>query len=140
MSGEGSQQQELGVSEDRQIESWILQQYANTSLHRPLTRPDLIALETRARAGRKGPDLEPALWEDFKDWFIKTIRALKQVLENVVTMLPRQLIHTRINPAFQSSCCCSKCRYSKSYASAQFEEEWRQSNPHCICSLLADCL
>ena len=74
------QQQEPGALRDKHIESWILQQYSSMSLQRPLTRPDLIALETRARAGSNATDLPPALTDDFKDWFTKTVRALKQVL------------------------------------------------------------
>lgn len=67
------------TAEGRHIQGWIQQQYASMALQRPLTQADLLALEARARAGSKGPDLEPALWEDFKDWFMKTTRALKQV-------------------------------------------------------------
>ncbi|DBA86232.1 hypothetical protein WJX77_001095 [Trebouxia sp. C0004] len=73
--------QEAGSAEDRQIQHWILQQYASMALQRPLSQESLVALERRARAGSSGPPLEPALWEDFKDWFSKCVRALKQVEE-----------------------------------------------------------
>jgi len=87
--GAGSRQ-EAGSAEDRQIQHWILQQYASMALQRPLSQESLVALERRARAGSNGPPLEPALWEDFKDWFSKCVRALKQVLGN---------------------CCCCCCVY-----------------------------
>ena len=56
-----------------------MQQYASMGLQRPLTQPDLVALEQRARAGSHVPALDPSLWEQFQDWFCKTVRALKQV-------------------------------------------------------------
>ena len=74
--------QEAGSAEDRQIQQWIVQQYASMALQRPLSEESLAALERRARAGSSGPPLEPALWEDFKDWFSKCVWALKQVLIN----------------------------------------------------------
>ena len=74
--------QEAGSAEDRQIQQWTVQQYASMALQRPLSEESLVALERRARAGSSGPPLEPALWEDFKDWFSKFVRALKQVLIN----------------------------------------------------------
>ena len=75
------------MSGDSQVAAWILQQYGSMALQRPLSPQDLVALEMRARAGSNSPAVESALWEDFKDWFSKCIRALKQVhvLQLVVT-------------------------------------------------------
>lgn len=74
--------------------NWILQQYGSMALQRPLSPQDLVALEIRARAGSNGPALEPALWEDFKDWFSKCVRVLKQV--DVLQLLQKHILQLQV--------------------------------------------
>ena len=75
--GDGAQWQ--GLSPDQHIAAWILQHYASLSFRRALTHADMAALERRARAGSNSPAISSHSWDEFQDWFCKTIKALKQV-------------------------------------------------------------
>ena len=73
-----------GLSPDQQVAAWILQHYASLSFKRALTHTDLAALEKRAGAGGHSPAAQSQAWDDFQDWFCKTIKALKQVCRHIL--------------------------------------------------------
>ena len=76
-----------GLLPDQQVAAWIVQHYASLSFKRALTHTDLAALEKRAGAGGNSPAAQSKVWDDFQDWFCKTIKALKQVCRHIVSGL-----------------------------------------------------
>lgn len=71
--------------DERQISSWIVRTYSSLGFRRGLTEADVSALQGQlaggqghSREGSPGP-ISPDKWEDFKQWFLKCTRALKQV-------------------------------------------------------------
>lgn len=82
----GEEAQGHGLSADQQVASWVVQQYGSMGFRRTLTQADVAALEKRARAAWPSSALEPTSWQDFQDWFSKSVKALKQACSHAIAM------------------------------------------------------